>query len=93
MPNTDNQPIDLNAVAAALAAYRKSHDHPAAFACCTAHAVADHTDALVAYARRLEQQRKFLIDQLAQRDAETGRGDKALREFLAGDTTQPTTPA
>jgi hypothetical protein len=41
--------------------------------------------ALVAAVRRLQVQRKYLIGQLAKRDAETGRGDKALREFLAAD--------
>ena len=39
--------------------------------------------ALLAYVRRLQGQRKYLITQLAKRDAETGRGDRALREFLA----------
>lgn len=49
------------------------------------HAQQDVT-ALVAAVRRLQQQRKCLIGQLAKRDAETGRGDKALREFLASET-------
>jgi hypothetical protein len=51
----------------------------AAFA---AHARAD-VPALLAEVARLKGQRKYLITQLAKRDAETGRGDKALREFLA----------
>ncbi|MEV4227289.1 hypothetical protein AB0J81_09295 [Streptomyces bobili] len=38
--------------------------------------------ALLAEVRRLQQQRKYLITQLAKRDAESGRGDAALREFL-----------
>ena len=45
------------------------------------HAQQDVT-ALVAYTRRLQAQRKYLLTQLAKRDAETGRGDQALREFL-----------
>jgi hypothetical protein len=58
------------------------------------HAQQDMT-ALLAYIRRLQGQRKYLITQLAKRDAETGRGDKALREFLAahpGETVE-TPPA
>ncbi|WP_329215140.1 hypothetical protein OG352_06125 [Streptomyces sp. NBC_01485] len=43
--------------------------------------------ALVAEVRRLQRQRKYLIAQLAKRDAEPGRGDTALREFLAGEET------
>lgn len=39
--------------------------------------------ALLAEIRRLKGQRKYLITQLAKRDAETGRGDEAVREFLA----------
>ncbi|MFF5842158.1 hypothetical protein ACFY74_11895 [Streptomyces massasporeus] len=46
------------------------------------HAQQDVT-ALVAAVRRLQAQRKYLIGQLAKRDAESGRGDQALREFLA----------
>ncbi|WP_328436955.1 hypothetical protein OHA71_06605 [Streptomyces sp. NBC_00444] len=46
-------------------------------------------DALLAYVARLQQQRKFLLDQLAKRDAESGRGDKALREFLTDPDTVP----
>ncbi|MFF7067338.1 hypothetical protein [Streptomyces pseudovenezuelae] len=38
--------------------------------------------ALLAMVRRLQGQRKYLLTQLAKRDAETGRGDRALREFL-----------
>jgi hypothetical protein len=48
------------------------------------HAQQDVT-ALVAAVRRLQAQRKYLVGQLAQRDAETGRGDQALREFLAAN--------
>jgi phosphoenolpyruvate carboxylase len=47
--------------------------------------------ALVAEIRRLQRQRRYLIDQLAKRDAESGRGDEALREFLSDD--DPATPA
>ena len=39
--------------------------------------------ALIAEVRRLQQQRKYLLTQLAKKDAESGRGDAALREFLA----------
>lgn len=39
--------------------------------------------ALLAEIRRLKGQRKYLLAQLAKRDAESGRGDEALREFLA----------
>jgi hypothetical protein len=48
------------------------------------HAQQDVT-ALLAEIRRLKGQRKYLITQLAKRDAESGRGDEALREFLAGE--------
>jgi hypothetical protein len=40
--------------------------------------------ALVDEVRRLRFQRQFLLKQIARRDAESGHGDKALREFLAG---------
>jgi len=46
---------------------------------------AEEAAQLVAEIRRLKEQRKFLLTQLAKRDAETGRGDTALREFLAGE--------
>ncbi|QCX81095.1 hypothetical protein C9F11_37560 [Streptomyces sp. YIM 121038] len=46
------------------------------------HAQQDVT-ALVAEVRRLQHQRRYLLGQLAKRDAETGRGDQAVREFLA----------
>jgi hypothetical protein len=46
-----------------------------------AHARAD-VPALLAEVRRLKGQRKYLLTQLAKRDAETGRGDRALTEFL-----------
>ncbi|MFJ8110454.1 hypothetical protein [Streptomyces sp. NPDC096132] len=49
-----------------------------------AHARED-VPALLAEIHRLKEQRKFLLAQLAKRDAETGRGDKALREFLSAD--------
>lgn len=39
--------------------------------------------ALLAEIRRLQAQRKYLLGQLAKKDAESGRGDAALREFLA----------
>jgi hypothetical protein len=40
---------------------------------------------LVDEVRRLQFQRRFLIGQLAKRDAVSGRGDEALREFLAAE--------
>lgn len=46
------------------------------------HAQQDVT-ALLSYIRRLQEQRKYLIAQLAQRDAESGRSDEAVRQFLA----------
>jgi hypothetical protein len=39
--------LDVEAIRARQAAYRKSHDHPGAFACCTAHASADDVPALI----------------------------------------------
>jgi hypothetical protein len=51
--------------------------------------------ALLDYVRRLQAQRTYLLTQLAKRDAESGRGDTALREFLGGEESpideQPTT--
>ncbi len=47
-----------------------------------AHAPED-VRALIAAVRRLQAQRKYLLDQLAKRDAETGRADEAVRGFLA----------
>jgi hypothetical protein len=47
-----------------------------------AHARQD-VPALLAEIRRLKGQRKYLIGQLAKRDAESGRGDEAVRQFLA----------
>lgn len=51
------------------------------------HAVED-VRALLAEVERLKGQRKYLITQLAKRDAETGRGDQALAEFLNGGATE-----
>lgn len=48
--------------------------------------------ALLAEIRRLKQQRQYLIAQLAKKDAESGVGDKALREFL-GAPAAPVVPA
>ncbi|MCX5365885.1 hypothetical protein OG864_45125 [Streptomyces sp. NBC_00124] len=50
----------------------------------------EDVDALLAYIRRLQGQRKYLITQLAKRDAESGDGDRALREFLAADPAEET---
>jgi hypothetical protein len=41
--------------------------------------------ALVAEIGRLQTQRKYLIAQLAKQNAESGRGDTALQEFLTAD--------
>jgi len=49
----------------------------------------EETAALVAGMRRLQAQRKYLIAQLAKRETETGRGDQALKEFLANPETVP----
>ena len=38
--------------------------------------------ALIAEVRRLQEQRKYLLDQLAKKDARSGDGDRALLEFL-----------
>jgi hypothetical protein len=40
---------------------------------------------LVDEVRRLQHQRNYLLRQLAKRDAETGRADEAMREFLAAE--------
>jgi hypothetical protein len=79
---TDQQ---LDEIAIHVGVYEKSHDHPREFPCCSAHAVADQAPALVAEVRRHRGQIRYLLGQLAKRDAETGRGDKALREFLTGE--------
>lgn len=73
----------LDEIEAAITAYQQHP--PIGFACCTAHAVADQAPALLAEICRLKGQRKYLLGVLAKRDAETGDGDKALREFLSGD--------
>lgn len=43
--------------------------------------------ALVDELRKLQQQRRFLLAQLAKKDAASGRGDQAVRAFLAGGPT------
>lgn len=45
--------------------------------------------ALIAEVRRLQAQRKFLIDQLTKRDAASGAADAAVRAFLAGEVPEP----
>jgi hypothetical protein len=45
---------------------------------------------LVDEVRRLRFQRQYLLRQIAKRDAESGRGEEALREFLAAE--QPADP-
>lgn len=46
--------------------------------------------ALLAEVRRLQGQRKFLLGQLAKKDAASGAGDRALAEFLSGQPDEPT---
>lgn len=45
----------------------------------------DDVRALLALVHRLQKQRKFLLDQIARKDAESGAGDRALAAFLAPD--------
>lgn len=45
---------------------------------------------LLAEVARLKGQRKYLMTQLAKRDAETGRGDTALRKFLGEQPAEET---
>ncbi|MFJ8146602.1 hypothetical protein ACIQ6R_16245 [Streptomyces sp. NPDC096048] len=51
-------------------------------------AAREDVPALVAEIQRLKGQRKYLITQLAKRDADTGRGDQALAEFLNSGATK-----
>lgn len=53
MTATTPAPADLDAVQATYDHYAARHDHPGAFACCTAHAVADRVPDIVAEVRRL----------------------------------------
>jgi hypothetical protein len=77
------QPTALDAIEAAVTAYQQ---HPnLGFACCSAHPAADAAAALLAEVHRLTAQRKYLIAQLAKQNAESGRGNAALREFLAAE--------
>jgi hypothetical protein len=83
-PLTDEQ---LNAIETAIAAYET---HPElGFACCSAHAVADHGRALVAEVRRLRAQSRFLINAIRRKDTRTGEADRRLREFLAAAEPDP----
>lgn len=41
--------------------------------------------ALVDEVRRLQYQRRYLLGQIAKKDAASGAGDRALRKFLAGE--------
>lgn len=45
---------------------------------------------LVDEVRKLQQQRRFLIGQLARKDAASGEGDRALREFLGAEVSAGT---
>jgi hypothetical protein len=46
--------------------------------------------ALVDEVRRLQFQRRYLVGQLAKRDAASGEADRKVREFLGGDQPEPT---
>lgn len=46
--------------------------------------------ALVDEVRRLQQQRQFLLRQLAKKDAASGAGDRAVAEFLGSASSPPT---
>lgn len=52
-----------------VAAYEQSHDHPSAFACCTAHAVADHATWLVGEVRQLAAENRTLEQGLGLNEA------------------------
>jgi hypothetical protein len=45
--------LELSLAKAALNAYRESHNHPGAFACCSAHPAADTVERLLAEIERL----------------------------------------
>ena len=45
---------------------------------------------LVDEVRRIQYQRRFLLGQIAKKDAESGAGDRALAEFLAADPDEET---
>lgn len=79
---------------------RYATDHPLAGLVCEVPARRAHLAEFIAEARaavpellaeigRLRGQRKYLLTQLAKRDAETGPGDKALREFLTDPEAVP----
>lgn len=57
--------MDLDAIEQRANAYRTSHAHPFAFACCTAHGSADDVPALVARVRELEEENQQLRDSIA----------------------------
>lgn len=66
----------------------RAFEQMAANAVFIAHARTD-VPALLAEVDRLKGQRKYLIEQLAKRDAETGRADRAVREFLGAEAVEP----
>lgn len=45
--------------------------------------------ALLVEIRRLQQQRRFLLGELATKDAASGAGDRALAEFLGAEPDAP----
>lgn len=76
-------------------------DHPLAGLVCEVPDYGAHLAEFIAMARaavpellaeldRVRGQWKYLLGQLAKRDAETGRGDEALRKFLTDPETVPT---
>ncbi|MFJ4682013.1 hypothetical protein [Streptomyces sp. NPDC088789] len=52
-------------------------------------AAREDVPALLAEVRRLRQQRAFLLDQLAKKDAASGAGDQALTGFLTAEQRAP----
>jgi hypothetical protein len=85
---TEQQVADIETRAAHLHEYATLTDVP--LQADADQMTGEDVPALLAEIRRLKGQRKYLISQLAKRDAESGRGDEALRAFLAGE--QPAEP-
>ena len=76
----DPMPVRVNgaAIRALFAAYRKSHSHPGAFACCSAHAVADTLPDLLA-------ERADLLAEVARLTAENHELTASLAVPGSGD--------
>lgn len=84
-PLTEQQLADIESALPRLREYTEQSD--------AVSLVANAVPVLLAVVRRLEGQRKFLVDQLAKKDAESGAGDRALREFLNGQDEPAPSPA